>query len=775
MLQQLDEMETNERKILDFPDELLLLIFSHLSDQSLLDVTSVCKRFKTVAGGSFAEKYSGLSEKKYFSVEVSGESFVLEQKQYQLLFTKFGDKMKAIKINFLDKVVARDHWLIVFIQRYCKSITKAKIVKGTNVDLASIIRFMPNLTHLHLQNVEFLYQDWTNYTYGKLISFSAKDVKGSHDAFAVFVDRNPQLENLSLFNFIERPNNALYTVNGKLNKLKTLELVGNKTSFTNKSTILRTNSLKSLTVKVNKSSFVTLLSSIRNGFKSIEELVIYHWDYYKLDVREIELICPFQMLKTLKLTDAFELPYDLLKTLIINLPYLISLNLGNAENLCQTHDDLLNVVYVCRKLKVLRLDLKSDLPILNYNFYTRFTHIVEVNQSNLKLELWNENEMMIITSDEAHLIEETFYEEDTQCRHILYWKGYEAASSSSNQNLLELNEEILKKIFTCLDGNALLAFYETCMQAKQLVIEHITKNVFHCTVAPRKCTNENVFMRLGEYIQRIKVNLEYDTYDDEDDEDDENSASHKLKIKFMKCVNQYCGKSLIEMAIDGSVQIDTVLYWPKLKKLKIFSYIDAEKLQRFQCPELTHLVVENITDNSVSIDWANCFPNLTSLEFDCYNDCVEAFLCGMNAKLCCQMENLSLRGSWNDEGRSRCRWTKLVNIITRFRRLVTLDIYMNGIYESNHKFLFENCSKLVELTFFYNDDWIAQSKYLKMLRSIQVNCKDIQLIQFVFKAGTFFESTLQKIYAMFPRTKFNLIDSRSRFRNGKCMCKLSKK
>lgn len=777
------EMETDERKLLEFPDEILLEIFANFSDHTLLYATRVCKRLKIIAEESFAKKYSGASANRFYSVKISGESSTDEQKQHELFFCRFGDHMKAINIDFNDEIVARNHWLIFFIQCCCKSTTKVNITKGREVDIASIIRCMPNLTHLCLESLKLLNQKWTEYAYPKLVHFSARNVEGDHNKFAVFINHNPQLEHLSLIRFIKQTNDALYTVNGKLNLLKKLELVGEKASFTKNSTILGLNSLKTLGVRANSNSFVPLLTSIRNGFKMIEELTIYVWDYYKFQVEDINLLRSFNTLKTLEVSDAFELPFELLKILIVHLPNLVTFSLGNASNLCETNDDLLNVVSVCQKLSLLDLTINPELPILNYYFCTRFANIMEINGSNLKLELYSEPVKMILTQEEGLFIND-FYGEQSPTHHVIYRKGYDAASSSSSKNFFELNEEILKKIASFLDGNALHAFYQTCTKAQQLVMEHVTKTVFHCKVTPRKCTNENVFMVLGEYISRISIDLDHYCYDEDDDEDNPNSASHQLKAKFMKCINQYCGKSLVEMEIKDSVQIETVLYWPNLRKLKISSYIDIQKLQLFHCPELTHLHINQFCESvvNVPVDWDNFFPSLMSLTVGCYCESVERFLCGLSRTICSQMKNLSLMtlAKTFENNKRRC-WLKLTNIIARFRRLVTLHLYIKGIEESNFKFLFENCAMLVELSIFYEMSCVNETPYLEMYRTIKLNCKQMEVIQLVGKVSTFFcSSSLQMIYAMFPKVKFHLIDVELMARmicneSGKCLCSLNKK
>lgn len=179
--------------------------------------------------------------------------------------------------------------------------------------------------------------------------------------------------------------------------------------------------------------------------------------------------------------DYLELSLELLEVLVRNLPTLVSFSLGNAENLCE-NDDLLAVVSTCQKLLHLYLHVDPHLPLLNYNFHTRFNDILESNGSNLKLELHNEFDKIVLTRDEGRLIHQKSYGGELLFQHsIRYWKGYDAAYNTSNKNLLELNKDVLANITSYLDGNALYAFYQTCKQTQAIGEgKSFTKNFLRC-------------------------------------------------------------------------------------------------------------------------------------------------------------------------------------------------------------------------------------------------------------------------------------------------------
>lgn len=80
MVEESEDMYTNQINLLDLPDELLLQIFCNLNDTTLLNATRVCKRLKSI---SFKKKYNDISDDKYFVLKVFCERLAEEQKLYE--------------------------------------------------------------------------------------------------------------------------------------------------------------------------------------------------------------------------------------------------------------------------------------------------------------------------------------------------------------------------------------------------------------------------------------------------------------------------------------------------------------------------------------------------------------------------------------------------------------------------------------------------------------------------------------------------------------------
>lgn len=759
MMETIEEMETNEFNLMDFPNEVLLHIFCNLDDTSLLRAVSVCKRFKSIAEKTFTKKYNGTSEGKYYKFKVLPKNFVEQRKQYLSLVSNFGECMSAIALKFdgYGKIVANNHWLIRLIQRYCVSITKLKITGGSIIDISSIVCNMPRLTDLFLYSFQLDNHTWTKYTYPDLIQFSAKLVRGMNlQDFFIFITHNPQLQHLYLYESL--PIDVLHAVDDQLNKLKTLELSCEKDTFTNYSTTFKMDSLEAVTLRYD-SSLIPILSSLRKGCNNIEHLCIYR--YHGLDIADIEVICSFDALKTLKIYDVYEFPLKLFKKLIHGLPSLTSVSISDAGDICKSHDDLLSVVEMCHRLSTLTLMPFhfSKVPKLNYDFYERFANIIERNGSNLKLYLESEDfeDKTIVSKEEIQFIFAS--NSDVLSHNILFWKGYDAVHSSS---ILDLNEKILMKIIDSLDGNDLYAFYQTCKHMQKLVKKYLSEHVLWSTLDPFRhpevLVGENVYHGLGQHIHRLKLNLKSSCIDDTDL--DEVAAYKKKVLTYLKTVNKHCGKYLIALNVDineEDIEEEIHLSWTNLRELSFGNPINNQTLRMFDCPHLTQLEIQHYEETLVNVPFifSDSFRNIVSLKFRCYNEHVEKFMIGLSQMICDQLKDLSLDCSAFDlpwfQKKQKDRWIMLINIITRCQHLQTLHVLAPGIQYENFKFLFENTSKLMELSIDLSHHIFNEKEVNKLLYQVKLNCKQIRVVQMVGKAKNFTKSFKNSVRSSFPK------------------------
>lgn len=758
-----DKMETNEVNLLDFPDEILLVIFSHLTDTALVHVTRVCQRFKPLAEDAFSKKYSGSTKDRYYVSKVFCESLVEEQTQHWSMFCTFGACMQAIKIIFYTGCrdeelprVAKNHWLFRLIQRRCKSITKVIIENNGSVDITNIIiHLIPSLTDLCLNYLTLTNNEWTKYTYPRLVHFKATYV-GFMDVpdIANFLNLNPQIEKLKLDECENIQLSLIDTMSDKLNQLKTLHLAppDEKLEYIGDSTIFKFDGLESLHIAVAANSFVNVLTAFRNGCKNIKCLKVSNGKWGKcqsLDLKYLNVICSFDMLETLEL-EHYHLEVQLIEVIVSRLPNLVSLKIFRVTNISST-EEFMSVVLICKNLTY--LELFADLEF-NFDLFTRVCDIIRSAGRNMKLVLQNWRGTTIITHEDARRKSNTFA--DPLEYSVLYWKGYDASYTQSNKSLLDLNNNCLTRIIALLDANSLHTLYRTNTLLQQLVKTYVLNNVFYVSTLDKIL--EDVYRDLGENIRYIKA--------------------------FDQClekVNKYC-VNLNEMELCDIVKIESLLYWPNLKKLKLnVSFVQVLSLTLFQCPELTHLEINPHRDSLANVEFTfdsmRSFHNLTNIQFKCYDEKVEQFLFGLSPKICCQLKTLSLgcwmyENKWVQKNKSKC-WINLINIITQCRELTELHLYIAGFEVSNFEFLYENCCKLMTLSIVYSG---SMNTWPKIFQNMKQNLQQIQIINLIDKDEYTFacEYFLKMVYTFFPENKVNLI-SPEVLRFGNTISKLNKK
>lgn len=190
------------------------------------------------------------------------------------------------------------------------------------------------------------------------------DVFISHNRqlLVLFLCRNRQLEDVSLVRTLKTADGLLTSLK-KLQQLKSLVLVDDEVDFASNSNNFQIDSLKSFTIQTTDNFFLRLLETIRDGCKNIESLLIWNAGYDTMESSDINVICGFDKLKNLELK-AYDLSFELLQVVVRRLPNLVSLSIGDVENLCSTQDDLFDIVLTCHKLSLLTLTTDSELSIL---------------------------------------------------------------------------------------------------------------------------------------------------------------------------------------------------------------------------------------------------------------------------------------------------------------------------------------------------------------------------------------------------------------------------
>lgn len=515
-----------------FPEEIWLNLMGFLNDTTLLNMTHVCKRFKAIAKEVFAKKHNGDDE--YYELNIYSANRIEQQNQYRPFFTMFGEDMIAIQIEFHERSrISNGHWVIDLIQRYC---TKLEVVQicGTDseVDLSEILP-RRTLTQLFLNNLSTSNYAWTQYNYPKLIDFDASGLNMDPVSIGRFIDNNRQLQSLDLeWNLITM--DILQSFSGKLNELKKLSIPAGLADFSEVVTAIKLENLETFEINIDDETGALLLRSVAKGCKNIEKLDITNWTNWSRD--KIDAKCEFRKLKSLSL-NASTLTVKHIEQLIQKLPNLSSFLLSSAT-IDEIYNNLLDIVLVCSKLKVLEIGFcdvtkRTNILALNFDLLIRIAEITERNRDmKITLRSYGESEKFVAIDGFV------------RCKDsIIYWVG--------SLSLLNLDDKCMTKIISNLDLNAQSALYNTCTRTQKAVKDYVSNTVFH-VLDSFQTIDEYAFQCLAPYIGRMVV-------------------GHKIEPSFEQWmqINQYC-TNLIELQIASAQQRDIYqmnYLWPNLRKL----------------------------------------------------------------------------------------------------------------------------------------------------------------------------------------------------------------
>lgn len=143
------------------------------------------------------------------------------------------------------------------------------------------------------------------------------------------------------------------------------------------------------------------------------------------------------------------------------------------------------------------------------------------------------------------------------------------------------------------------------------------------------------------------------------------------------------------------------------------------------------------------------------LQFGCYNEAVVKFLLGLDETICQQINVLSLNNvsvsEWERSLKQKRTNSQLINILIRFRNLSTLKLLVPGVTDLNTQYLFENCTKLVNIELCHNM-WEYD-----VFEHLRANCTQIQFIRVIGKyISAVDRSVLEEVQKLFPRTKIQV-------------------
>lgn len=447
----------------------------------------------------------------------------------------------------------------------------------------------------------------------------------------------------------------------------------------------------------------------------------------------------------------------LLLILLLRLPKLFSLRIRDDEKFTLTNDNILELFTQGKNLINFQVQVANSYRVnknlsFNLDFFNRFIEVVKDRE--YATIVWDQNEKTIVTKKKI-----------IKDGRLVYWIGYEPHRSLSRTHILELPDKCFKKIFTFLDADSYRALYETCKRTRNEVRAHISNHLFKIDMNNLTLAQDTV-RRFGDDISRLVVMTP--------------SSKNKPVTQFWNSLMEKCGKNLVELHIrkskvdimKGHSQVDFIKkngHFPNLTMLVLedIHAVDFSVFTMFNCPKLTHLElyesdIECPFISNEDLSQANIFNKLTSIKLDRVDECMENVINSMDEATCGQVNEFTV-GGYEDRNKSDdIMHMMLINVISKFRNLNTLNLIVAYMENMNIRHLFEHCTKLTKLSIAFESNFDFNNAK-RMFMCIKENCKQIETIQLIQRAFTtdsdgnefdnaeqFDESFLKMAYESFP-------------------------
>lgn len=709
-----EEMDTDEFNLLDFPDEILLKIFTNFDYIDFMESSQVCTRFERLAQEAFPMVYNGDTEERYFELRIDTDfedGTVDAPQNYYPILQRFNKSIVAMKIGWTGPGADNpDHWVYEAING-CTSLTHVIFERNSEFDPIFIFRSVPKLTSLMLKSISLWeHSQWTNSIIPRLQSFGIKRVDNLEmESFVQFVTNNPQLKHLQLIEW-EEPNEIVQTLIGRLDSFKSLKIYeaqfdSDSGSIYSADPVCKTDDtvdgLEFLAICVNEETAVDILRPIANECKTIKSLQIFKDDF---DANEsqpihseiIDAICLFDQVETLKLC-GFVIPS--IQTLMQRLTELNSLCLISNQTSDLTPDAALNLLTTFPNVKYLKFRTEIYRGSFDMQSCQRFIHFLRERNDFQKLQFGRFNYRLELTKDKFTLNEE-----------LRHWIGYEVERSRSQTSFLSLNEVCIEKIAEYLNKHEVRALYETCKLTKRALAERIAAQKFKVSIDADSSEAMNLVDRFGEHISKLTV--------------DHITDDEAIIMDVWRLIGRICSKSLIELTIcNGRVNLlnSLNLRFPNVQVMKL---LGAESngpyiFPLIDCPELNHLELERYTINGDvrTFQLGMALSGLKILKIERCESNMYEVLNVFSDDMCNQVEELTLNRTYHLKN-------AIVNCVVRFRNLVTLNLIIDNIVRADTKHLFKKCQKLKKLSLMYD-----ASMNRKMFADIKEYCKQLKVIQ----------------------------------------------
>lgn len=770
--------------MLDFPNEILLNIFGLLDDQTLLQTTRVCKTFKNLAETAVAEKYNGIHfegydlEYKHYKIEAFKGNGFNETKQHIPFLVAFGEKISSIIIEFYPENVDFK-WIIRLVKKYLQSTSKVEFTKSYNlhfmdngpdmpaeVDLVEFIPCFPNLKYLSVSGLKLKGSLWARLHCPSLVEvyFNCIEDFAAH-TLKQFCNNNQQLEQFTCRNV---SNLTIDTFDGM--KLKTLACDSDSDSDETMNFISETSnvSLPNLVVFATDNRTKSLFEILATSSKNIEKFTVQRAvEPFEISDHQVDILCSFKQLSTL-----------IMKGVIFNVKQVLKLTgeLTHLKNLQFVHSNSISLSDVKNILKTtsnsklskirinFELTIKEDLPPLS-QIHQLF---IDFAKPNLLLLFYITNmvefkwkyEIVAITKSKV-----TMSTSPQREGKLICWND-QTHNEALGMNVLQLDDTSLRKIIDYLDDERdLLSLHQTCNRMQLLIgpifQQEYADEPFH--ICRTLHETEDYLRCFGKNFPRIFFDIK--------------KCIRSPVTLYWNLIHKYCGNNLKELTLKHSKNVSELSYlcnsgfrFHKLEKLafqKSRLIIFQSSVMNYSfCPNLVHLEFDENTriHRPLDIIFGTAFDNLKTLRFEWYNVAVLEFLTNLNDVVCRNLRELTLRNirdliEDDDDDFQYKLDNGIINLIARCKNLTKLNLIIDGIHQTNVKFLFENCSNLESIAICH----VAQDNCnygLDTWSIIKKSCVKIQKLQVVNRSlgKKFCEHFLKNIYHIFPHITVEILE-----------------
>ncbi|XP_055298410.1 uncharacterized protein LOC129566472 [Sitodiplosis mosellana] len=737
------ESENHVSELLKFSNEILLEIFTNFNDIDLLNTARVCRRFEAIAKETFADKYNGDSEEKYYDIKVCTKDIVDDQKLYRTFLKTFGNEIAAI--NITSQRGPNKYNLLKLIGEHCRS---AKHITVSTFDsefnLTQMIQSMTQLTSLSVKGIKSTNLSWANIRFPRLTTFAIDDIPDIDvEVLKQFLYINPQLERLRINYCTKFPLKVIQALRDKMKRLKSLEYTSCYNLFGDTCRDINMEQLETLKIAVDATSFRSVLVATTKGSKKIQSLEVLMRDddvntegiHQQMD----EVIPLFEKLTTLRLVK-FDLTVDVTRYLIRFLPHLVTLKLDGIR-LSDFHSyDILFIFKKCKHMKELSMESDSHsikTEEFNLGFHREFIEITRNRGSGVKFEVIQPETKMTITAEKIINNDQLIYwNVGTEC---------EAPNSCSNVHFLDLNDKCLSRIYSYLDEQSERALYETCTRTKEAMHERITKQVF--TVVDLNSARDT-FKRFGDHITKLAIDISK-----------KNGAQTAAVWTFIgtEFAEKITELSLVNVKVSA---VDSFkVKFPNVTTLKIMSVVTSRThiFPPMDCPKLSRLEFhkDEITFATKASNFGVSLDHLTTIKLVAASKVIRKILHLLDDRICDQIQEFSVDPQQHIPEDNP--YKLFSNVAMRFRNLTTLNFCVPDIEETNTKYLFESCTKIVKLTMGCSYYDINNNNWRRTIKNIKENCKHLEVIQMISNYFQFDNELLSEIAEAFPKAQFNIV------------------